>query len=182
MVDRPALHRTGPLAANAPVSVTPLSPMTRLSARGGPEAARRFGAAFGVLLPTEALRAAEAGNRAALWLGPDEWLLLAPEKPGLASEVETALAGEPGCIVDVSHRQIGLAIVGPGAEAALNAGCPLDLEATAFPPAMATRTVLAKADVVLWRRGAERFHLECWRSFAPYVLAFLTQAASDNAR
>ena len=46
---------------------------------------------------------------------------------------------------------------------------------------MCTRTVLAKADVVLWRRAEHRFHLECWRSFAPYCFDFLTQAGRDNA-
>ena len=49
----------------------------------------------------------------------------------------------------------------------------------AFPVGMCTRTVLAKADVVLWRRAEDWFRLECWRSFAPYVTDFLRQAAED---
>ncbi len=181
MADAPALHRDGPLALEAPVSVTVLAPMTRLSARGGEEAGRRLGAAFGVALPTTALMATEAGGRAALWLGPDEWLLLAPDEALAAGTIEAALAGEAGCIVDISHRQAGLEVAGPEAAAALNAGCPLDLDLVAFPVGMATRTLLAKAEVVVWRRGPTRFHLECWRSFAPYVAAFLAQAAADNA-
>lgn len=180
MADVRTLQRLGPLAAHALVAVTPSGAMTRLSARGGLEAARRIGRAFGPALPERALCAAEAEDRAALWLGPDEWLLLAPDDSGLAGRLEAALGGEPGCVVDISHRQIGLDVSGPGAAAALNAGCPLDLDASAFPAATSTRTVLAKADIVLWRRGPERFHLECWRSFAPYVLAFLDQAAHDN--
>ena len=35
--------------------------------------------AFSLQLPLKACRAAEGDARAALWLGPDEWLLLAPE-------------------------------------------------------------------------------------------------------
>jgi sarcosine oxidase subunit gamma len=42
---------------------------------------------------------------------------------------------------------------------------------------MCTRTMLAKAEVVLWRPAAEEFHLEVWRSFAPYVTQFLAEAA-----
>lgn len=181
MDDGPTLQRLGPLAAQPPVAVTPLPAMTRLSARGGAAAARRIGEAFGVVLPETALQAAEAGDRAALWLGPDEWLLLAPAQDGLAVKLETGLAGEPGCVVDISHRQIGLDVGGPGAAAALNVGCPLDLDLAAYPAGRCTRTVLAKAEIVLWRRGPDRFHLECWRSFAPYVLAVLAQAADDNA-
>lgn len=181
MADGSVLQRIGPLAAQAPVAITPLPAMTRLSARGGAAAAHRIGQGFGVPLPEVALQAAEAGDRAALWLGPDEWLLLAPAQDGLAEQLESGLAGEPGCVVDVSHRQIGLDVSGPGAAAALNTGCPLDLDLAAFPAGRCTRTVLAKAEIVLWRRGPERFHLECWRSFAPYVLAVLDQGAHDNA-
>jgi sarcosine oxidase gamma subunit len=30
---------------------------------------------------------------------------------------------------------------------------------------------------VLWRRGADAFQYEVWRSFAPYLVAALTEAA-----
>ncbi len=42
---------------------------------------------------------------------------------------------------------------------------------------MCTRTMLAKAEVVLWRTGAQAFRLEVWRSFAAYVSQFLAEAA-----
>jgi sarcosine oxidase subunit gamma len=44
---------------------------------------------------------------------------------------------------------------------------------------MCTRTLLGKADIVLWRTGAAEFHLEVWRSFSDYVLEFLQEAAQD---
>jgi sarcosine oxidase subunit gamma len=44
---------------------------------------------------------------------------------------------------------------------------------------MCTRTVFAKAEVVLWRTGADAFHVEVWRSFAPYVLGLLEEAARE---
>jgi sarcosine oxidase, subunit gamma len=31
---------------------------------------------------------------------------------------------------------------------------------------------------VLWRRQADVFHLEAWRSFAPYVVGLLTEIAT----
>jgi sarcosine oxidase, subunit gamma len=61
----------------------------------------------------------------------------------------------------------------------LNSGCPLDLDESAFPVGMATRTILAKAEVILWRRGPTAFHVECWRSFGPYVHYFLGEAARE---
>jgi len=59
----------------------------------------------------------------------------------------------------------------------LAAGCPLDLDESAFPIGMCTRTVLAKAEVVLWRRAQQTFHLELARSFVAYVSRFLAEAA-----
>jgi sarcosine oxidase subunit gamma len=44
---------------------------------------------------------------------------------------------------------------------------------------MCTRTVLAKAEIVLWRTAAQSFHVEAWRSFLPYVWAFLAEAARE---
>ena len=61
----------------------------------------------------------------------------------------------------------------------LNAGCPLDLDSTAFPIGMCTRTVLAKAEIVLWRTGQDVFHVEVWRSFADYVSSFLAEVARE---
>ena len=68
---------------------------------------------------------------------------------------------------------------GPEAARLLNAACPLDLDPSAFPVGMCTRTLFAKAEIVLWRTGATAFHVEVWRSFAPYVVGHLTQASSD---
>ncbi len=134
--------------------------------------------ALGVALPVAACRAGVSGERAALWLGPDEWLLLAPQaQAGLAQRIERALAGLPHSLVDVSHRQVALLLEGPAAATLLASGCALDLDAAAFPVGMCTRTMLAKAEVLLWRTARDSFRLEVWRSFAPYVTQFLGEAA-----
>jgi sarcosine oxidase subunit gamma len=154
---------------------------TRFILRGGEDVAGPVGAAFGVEPPTRPLASAAEGPRAALWLGPDEWLLIAEDEPAdLALRLEAALAGVFHALVDVSHRQTGLEVAGPGAARLLAAGVPLDLDLDGFPVGMATRTLLLKAEITLWRREAERFWLDVGRSFAPYVAAALTQSAADQ--
>ncbi len=154
---------------------------TRFVLRGGPGVAGPVGAAFGAPPPLQSLRAAVEGPRAALWLGPDEWLLIAEgEEPGLGATLEAALAGVAHALVDVSHRQCAIELSGVGAARLLNAGVPLDLDLTAFPVGMVTRTLLLKAEIVLWRRDAERFRVETGRSFAPYVAAVLEASARDQ--
>lgn len=155
--------------------VRPLPPAARASLRGGAEVRAAADRALGFTLPSTACRASVAGERAALWLGPDEWLLLAGEHEEWTA-LRASLAPLPHALVDVSHRQVALEVSGLEAPALLAAGCPLELDELAFPVGMCTRTVLAKAQIVLWRTAPETFRLEVWRSFALYVSAFLTEA------
>jgi sarcosine oxidase, subunit gamma len=162
-----------------------LPPASRWILHGG-QAVRALAApAFGVELSETACRASVAGTRAALWLGPDEQLLLelAPQSEdsdySLATALEQALADTPHALVAVSHRQFALEISGEHAAQILSGGCPLDLDLAEFPVGMCTRTVLAKADIVLWRTHPDTFHLEVWRSFAGYVSGLLEEIGRE---
>src|SRR5262249_51795295 len=130
-----------------------------------------------------ACRAVEVELCAALWLGPDEQLLLAPEPnvAQLSHALQTGLASIAHSLVDISHRQTAFALAGPNAAVLLNAGCPLDLAPEAFPVGMCTRTLFEKSEIVLWRRRPDAFHIEVWRSFAPYVTALLASSAHELA-
>ena len=145
--------------------------------RGRLEALAAAEGALGFSLPREACRSASLNDTHALWLGPDEWLILSAPEAGLGDRLEAAMGAHPHSLVEVSDRQVGLVVNGPEAEAALSVGCPLDLDQAAFPVGMCTRTVLSKAEIVLWRTGPETFHLEVWRSFGAYLRAFLTASA-----
>ena len=173
-----AAARVAPIGAGALVAIGLAAPASRFSFRGPPEAAVACGTAFGCPLPQNVCRAAEQGDKAALWLGPDEWLLVAPEAETatLFQAIETALGAVPHALVDISHRQVGFEIAGGAAAVVLNSGCPLDLSLGAFPVGMSTRTVLAKSDIVLWRRAPDLFRLEVNRSFANYVAGYLRMA------
>ena len=164
---------------SASTALRALPPATRYVLRGGSDVAAAAERALGFGIPATACRATVAGDRAALWLGPDEWLLIAPEPPpcGFAAALTEALETLPHSLVDVSHRQSALAVSGPQATTLLAAGCPLDLDASAFPVGMCTRTMLAKAEVVLWRTDPQVFRVEVWRSFVAYVSQFLGEAA-----
>jgi sarcosine oxidase subunit gamma len=158
-------------------------PTTRFIFRGAPEAATAAGAAFGVALPAQPCSAQRQDSRAALWLGPDEWLLLAPREAvsDITSAFSKQLGGVPHSLVEISDRNVGLLLDGPGSEDMLNTGCPLDLDIAAFPAGMCTRTLFGKAEIVLWRTAPHVFHIEVMRSFLPYVTGFLDLAVRDVA-
>jgi sarcosine oxidase subunit alpha len=179
----PAVVRPAPVARPArSVRLAALAPATLLSVRAGPGAATAIGMAIGVLLPTVPCRSVIARERAALWLGPDEWLIQAPEgSTDLEALARRAPGDRPASVVDVSQRFRALEIAGPRAAWCLNGFCALDLDVRAFPVGMCTRTLLGKAEIVLWRIGAEVFHIDVPRSFVPYVWACLEEARLEFA-
>jgi sarcosine oxidase, subunit gamma len=166
------------LAAGPRFALAESPPAARFILRGGEAARLACGMAFGAEPPSRLGPAGAGDGRAALWLGPDEWLMIAEgaDSAALGEVMESVLDGTAHSLVDVSHRQIGLVASGPASARTLNAGCPLDLELKAFPVGMATRTLFDKAEIVLWRRAATTFHVEVARSFAPYLAASLAEA------
>jgi sarcosine oxidase, subunit gamma len=179
MADLTSARRPPTITASTLLRVLP--PAARHILRGTPAVLSAAGEALGLSLSMPACRATAHAARAALWLGPDERLLIGEEGTALdtASRLEQALRDQPHSLVDVSHRQVALAIAGPNAASVLAAGCPLDLDSGAFPVGMCTRTVLAKAEIVLWRITDDGFHLEVWRSFAAYVSGVIAEVARE---
>jgi sarcosine oxidase subunit gamma len=175
-------HRQAPVLL-ASAFVRELPPASRHVLRGGPPVMTAAGAALGLNISDIACRSASQGARAALWLGPDEQLLLGSvaDGPTIEQQLQSALAALPHSVVDVSHRQMAFQVSGTPAQTVLNAGCPLDLYLASFPVGMCTRTVLGKADIVLWRTAEDTFHVEVWRSFADYVSRFLAEASRELA-
>jgi len=162
--------------AEAELSVVP--PHAKFALRCPPNATAAAGKAFGVALPDTACRSAISGNRAALWLGPDEWLLIAAQEDAsaIAGQLLLAFGDTPHSLVDVSHRSVAITVKGRQAAALVNHGCPLDLSLLAFPVGTCTRTLFEKAEIVLLRVDEDIYQLEIERSFATYVWHMLAEA------
>lgn len=156
------------------VEISPLPPLRRWVLRGDPALLPGFAAALGVTPPEAMLRATSAGPRALLWLGPDEWLLLAEAEADIAWP-----ATGPVSLVDVSAGRAGCRLTGADAPLLLAEGCPLDAES--LPPGACTRTLFGKVEVTLWRHAAAEWQLETARSFAPHLGAHLAEALADLA-
>jgi sarcosine oxidase subunit gamma len=154
---------------------------SRYVLRGAPEIMERAMGAMGLAFVPRACRAVSDGSRSALWLGPDELLLLAPEaeQAECSALLAASLAGSAHSLVDVSHRQCSIELLGASVESILRTGCPLDLHISAFPVGMCTRTVYAKSEIVLWRSALQAFHVEVWRSYTEYLTALLAQATQE---
>lgn len=115
----------------------------------------------------------------ALWLGPDEWLVLGPagDAPAIESDIRSAAGDAFVVTVDVSANRIAFELSGPTAREVLESGCPVDLHPRAFRAGSCAQTLLARANVLLHQTGdAPRYRIWVRPSFAPYLAAWLTDA------
>lgn len=123
-------------------------------------------------------------ERGAIWLGPDEWLVVAPEAERIArlAALGAALAGQHHSLVDVSANRTVLELSGSDARVVLAKGCPLPLHAGAFAPPQSAQSVLAKSQVLLQCcETTPVFRLYVRNSFAHYLAQWLADAAAESA-
>ena len=133
----------------------------------------------GVPLPLAANRVAATVAVRTLWLGPDEWLIVAEgEVSGLVPRLERALAGRSAAVHDLSSSRTIIDIRGRAARALLAAGCGLDLHPRAFGSGQCAQTLLARVPVVLDQIDeAPHYRLLMRRSYARWLHAWLVDAA-----
>ncbi|MER8404118.1 sarcosine oxidase subunit gamma [Mesorhizobium sp. M0185] len=174
---RPALAGQSLSAAGVTLAVLP--PAERISLRAPEASIAALSKALGVVLPQRPKTSAAKAGRTALWLGPDEWLVI--DESGKDPLADCASISVLHSAVAISHRNVAISVTGPAAAATINAGCPQDLSLDAFPVGAASRTILGKVEIVLLRTAADAFRVECWRSFSDYVFTFLSEAARDAA-
>lgn len=138
--------------------------------------------ALGMALSTEIGSCMQSEGLEVLCLGPDEWLILANAKRAgkLAAGFAQAAENQPLSLVDISAREITFEISGPNASDLMTIGCPRNIEA--FPIGSARRTVFDGASVILWRDAPDRFRLDVWNSFAPYVAQTLATGCKELAQ
>ncbi len=135
-------------------------------------------AALDIDLPLAANTSRESAPLSALWLGPDEWLLLCAEAsaPAVIDSLRAALSGRHAAIVDVSGSRCILRLSGTAVRDVLARGCALDLHPRVFARGVVAQTRLAQAEVILHRGAEDAFDIYVARSFADYLWRWLADA------
>jgi len=159
----------------------PFTTMVNLRVAPGSEAADRIGKTLGTPLPQQCGETTASGPHTAVWLGPDEWLVLSQaEETAVVAELRSALDGSPGSVVDVSANRTTLELSGPAARQLLEKGCPLDLHPRAFAPGRAVSTTVGPVAVLLWQTDdTPTYRLLPRSSFADYLTRWIIDAMSE---
>lgn len=113
----------------------------------------------------------------AIWMAPDEVLLLPASAPEAVAALEAALAGHHAMALDVTDARAVLRLTGARVGEVLAKGAPCDCSDAGFAPGTARRTHMGGLAVGIWRLDAATWEIVCFRSYAHHLIAWLEQAA-----
>ncbi len=122
-----------------------------------------------------------AGGKSALWMSPDELLLLVPyaEAAVVAAQLAAALAGEHALAVNVSDARAMFRVKGAKSAQALQKLAPVDFASLGEDEVRRSR--IAQVAGALWKSGPEEFSLIGFRSVAGYIMGLLEVSARPGA-
>jgi sarcosine oxidase subunit gamma len=122
-------------------------------------------------LPLEPNTFTTEPSKDALWLGPDEWLIVAPAGTAgdVVAELDAALDGVHRAVVDVSANRAAIELPTGRARDLLETGCGLDLHPRVWREGMCAQTLFARAQIVLQHQGASML-IFVRPSFADYLV------------
>jgi sarcosine oxidase subunit gamma len=137
--------------------------------------------ALGFALPLDSGGSVAAGPVAALWIGPNRWLLPMPEDKGkdLLPDLSAALIGRRGGITELGHARTVVRLSGRDARALLSKGCSLDLHPSVFPPGSVAGSILAALTATLHHVEDGAFDLYVFRSFGLALWEWLQEAGEE---
>jgi sarcosine oxidase subunit gamma len=170
-------------ALPAGVRVRELPLLVQLDLRLDPAgpAATAVAEVLGVAVPQTPCTAVTTGDVTVLWLGPDEWLVVAPAgRTELLESLDAAVDGR-GAVVDVSAQRTTISLSGPRARDLLAHGCAIDLHPRVAPRGTCVQTLLALTGVVLVVRDdtASDFWILVRSSFARYLADWIVDACTE---
>ena len=132
--------------------------------------------ALSIKLPSEPCTMVQSGELSALWLSPDEWMLILPRAghAGLMKALRDALSGVRSQVTDNSGGYTQILIEGRNARDVLSHCTVYDLDHLASGRVVGT--TFGKTSAYL-RRAGDGYCLLIRRSFADYIWLFLERAA-----
>lgn len=177
--------RLSPPSANAGVHFSELPFWGHLNLRGDSRSEAFVDAvrsALALTLPVIPNTSCIATGVAALWLGPDEFLILTP--PGGETEalgrLEPRLLGHHYALTDISGGETIIDLSGSRVTDLLAKGCSVDFDVRAFRAGNCVQTHVAKANVLIWQpHEPQTFELIVRRSFAEYLALWIEDAAQE---
>ena len=169
------------------ISIKEISPIMKLNLRGKK---REFFTAVGkhldMILPTEANTSSFSSKLTAIWLSPDEWMVVSNElieKNTNSYDLEESLYNSIsktnlGAVIDVTDQFVMLELKGSKIYELFSSGSPYNFNDFRKKKGSTTQTLLNNIDVIIQNRGENLVNLFVRRSFSEHLFSWINDSAS----
>ena len=174
---RSALHGTAAKMLPNPNGSKPglvfceMAHLGKLNMRADKSAGKIIKSITGCMFPPAANRFTTAGERHAVWLGPDEFMIIceAGKDEELASAIHTSFGSLNAAVTNITDALAAFHLKGAAVRQVLAKGCALDLHQNSFKSYDAAQTLLSHAAVTIMALADDEFIVNCRTSFASYL-------------
>ena len=169
------------------ISVKEISPVMKINLRGKKrDFLANIGKNLNMILPTEANTSTTSDKLTAIWLSPDEWMIVSNEimsKDTNKYELNEILFNSIsktslGAVVDVSDQFVQLELKGENIYEIFSAGSPFNFNEFKDKKGSTTQTVLNHIDVILQHEDTNIVKLFVRRSFAEHLYYWIEDCVS----
>ena len=153
----------------------------KLNMRADKSAGKIIKSITGCTFPPAANKFTTAGERHAVWLGPDEFMIIceAGKDEELASAIHTSFGSLHAAVTNITDALAAFHLKGAAVRQVLAKGCALDLHQNSFTSDDAAQTLLSHAAVTIMALADDEFIVICRTSFASYLHDWLLDAALE---
>lgn len=172
------------LIESFPIGLRELPFHGQVNLRGNPDNRNFMTSAKSVLgldLPLSPNKTSVGSGIKALWLSPDEWLVIAEDQKqnDLVWKLEKALMGEHAAINDVSANRTIFELKGDHVHLVLMKISEFDFHPRMFGPGDCVQTLLAKSQAIIEQTEPNTFHIYVRCSFGRYVGAWIADSCKE---
>jgi Sarcosine oxidase gamma subunit len=169
------------------IVVKEISPTMKLNLRGKKrEFFTIIGKNLNMLLPTEANTSTISDKLTAIWLSPDEWMIVTNDevkKDTNEYQLNEILFNDIsksslGAIIDVTDQFVQLEIKGKNIYEIFSAGSPFNFSEFKDKKGSSVQTILNHIDVIVHNKGDQIVNLFVRRSFAQHLWSWINDSAS----
>ena len=169
------------------ISVKEISPIMKLNLRGKK---REFFTAVGkhldMILPTEANTSSSSSKLTAIWLSPDEWMVVSNEfieKNNNSYDLEESLYNsisktKLGAGSDVTDQVVMVEFKGSKIYELFSSGSPYNFNDFREKKGSTTQTLLNNIDVIIQNKSENSVNLFVRHSFSEHLFSWLNDSAS----
>ncbi len=164
------------------ISVKEISPVIKINLRGKKrEFLTNVGKNLNMILPTEANTSTTSDKLTAIWLSPDEWMVVSNElvsKDTNKYELQEMLFNSIskttlGAIVDVTDQFVQLELKGKKIYDLFSSGSPFNFNEFKERKGSTTQTLLNNIDVIIHNKDQNYVNLFVRRSFANHLFDWM---------